>query len=181
MFHTMFILSKISITFLTNTHIVMINSSNAIPTYEEVLKLNRMLQVTHRDTSSLSNKFVFNTDGYSNLNLTYNGLDGKILVTGQGFGYLYMSRSTNVRMVSTPIYFDTANPHTVIISRCWLPDTPTMVECDVQIRLYQQLTGEIKICEPNSDEPLDSITAWNGKLSFNGYVSATLQPINISV
>lgn len=173
--HNVYSLSKISITFLTNTHIVMINSSNAIPTYEEILKLNRMLQVTHYDTSSLNNKIVFNTDGYSNLNLMYNGLDGKILSTGQGFGYLYMSRSSNVRMVSTPIYFDTANPNTVIISRCWLPDTPTMVECDVQIRLYKQLTGEIKICEPNSDEPLDSITAWNGKLGFNGYVSASLQ------
>lgn len=154
----------------------MINNANAIPTYEEVLKLNRMLQVTHYNASSLTNKIVFNSDGYSSLNLTYTGSDGKILVTGQGFGYLYMSRSTNIQMVSTPIYFDTANPHTVIISRCWLPDTPTMVECDVQIRLYNQLAGEIKICEPNSDEPLDSITAWNGKLSFNGYVSASLQP-----
>lgn len=137
----------------------MINSSNAIPTYEEVLKLNRMVHVTHYNPSSLNYKIVFNTDGYSNLNLMYNSLDSKILSTGQGFGYLYMSRSSNVQMFSTPIYFDTANPNTVIISRCWLPDTPTMVECDVQIRLYRQLTGEIKICEPNSDEPLDSITA----------------------
>ena len=154
----------------------MINNANAIPTYGEVLKLTRMLQVIHYNTSSLSNKIVFNTDGYSNLNLVYNGLDDKIRSTAQGFGYLYMNRSTNVTMVSTPIYFDTANPNTVIISRCWLPNTPTMVECDVQIRLYNQLIGEIKICEPNSDNPLDSITAWNGKLSFNGYVSASLQP-----
>lgn len=88
----------------------------------------------------------------------------------QGYMYLRMSRSSNIQMVSTPIYFDTASPSTVIISRCWLPDTPTMVECDVQVRMYNQLHGELKICEPNSDEPLDSITSWNGKLSLIGYV-----------
>lgn len=141
----------------------MINSSNAIPTYGELLQL---IPVSHINSSTLTNSLVFNSDGYVSINLS----NSKVNSTVQGYMYLRMNRNSNVQMVSTPIYFDTASPNTVIISRCWLPDTPTMVECDVQVRMYRQLQGELKICEPDSDEPLYSITAWNGKLSLTGYV-----------
>lgn len=138
----------------------MINSANAIPTYGE---LEQLIRVTHRYSSTL----VFNSDGYVTIDLTKSNVN----ITGQGYMYLIMSRSTNIKKASTPIYFDTASPRDVIISRCWLPDTSTMVECDVQVKMYSQLQGELKICEPNSDSPLDSITAWNGKLSVLGFVT----------